>query len=56
MDAVETYLAELEEVDLCIHVPSEKIVQQEDGHMILDHLIATTLRGQVEAEAERVEG
>jgi D-sedoheptulose 7-phosphate isomerase len=38
-------------VDHCIHVPSDKIVQQEDGHMILDHLIASTLRQLIEAEA-----
>jgi D-sedoheptulose 7-phosphate isomerase len=38
-------------VDLCIHVPSDKIVQQEDGHMILDHLMATTLRRLIEEEA-----
>ncbi len=38
-------------VDLCIHVPSDRIVQQEDGHMILDHLIATTLRQLIEEEA-----
>jgi D-sedoheptulose 7-phosphate isomerase len=40
-------------VDLCIHVPSDRIVQQEDGHMILDHLMATTLRQLIEAEAGR---
>jgi D-sedoheptulose 7-phosphate isomerase len=41
-------------VDHCVHVPSDKIVQQEDGHMILDHLIATTLRSLIEAEAGEV--
>lgn len=38
-------------VDVCIQVPSDKIVQQEDGHMILDHLMATTLRQLIEEEA-----
>ena len=38
-------------VDHCIHVPSDKIVQQEDGHMILDHLIVSTLRQVIESEA-----
>ena len=37
-------------VDICIHVPSDRIVQQEDGHMILDHLMATTLRQLIEEE------
>ena len=37
-------------VDICIHVPSHKIVQQEDGHMILDHLMATTIRRLIEEE------
>ncbi len=38
-------------VDLCIHIPSDNIVQQEDGHMILDHLMASTLRQLIEEEA-----
>lgn len=38
-------------VDVCIQVPSDKIVQQEDGHMILDHLMATTLRQLIEEDA-----
>ena len=38
-------------VDHCILVPSDHIGQQEDGHMILDHLIATTLHQLVEEEA-----
>jgi D-sedoheptulose 7-phosphate isomerase len=37
--------------DHCILIPSDNIGQQEDGHMILDHLIATTLRKQIETEA-----
>jgi D-sedoheptulose 7-phosphate isomerase len=36
----------------CIHVPSDRIIQQEDGHMILDHLMASTLRQLIEAEAQ----
>jgi D-sedoheptulose 7-phosphate isomerase len=31
-------------VDLCIFIPDEYIGRQEDGHMILDHLISYTLR------------
>lgn len=38
-------------VDICIHVPSDRIVQQEDGHMILDHLMASTLHRLIEEEA-----
>jgi D-sedoheptulose 7-phosphate isomerase len=38
-------------VDICIHVPSDRIVQQEDGHMILDHLTASTLHRLIEEEA-----
>jgi D-sedoheptulose 7-phosphate isomerase len=37
-------------VDYCITIPSDTIVQQEDGHMILDHVIVTTLRKLIEAE------
>jgi len=40
-------------VDLCIHIPSDKMVQQEDGHMILDHLMVTTLRRLIEQAGER---
>lgn len=36
--------------DHCIFIPSPHIVHQEDGHMILDHVIATTLKGLIEAE------
>jgi D-sedoheptulose 7-phosphate isomerase len=36
--------------DLRVIVPSPKITQQEDGHMILDHVIATALREQIERE------
>jgi D-sedoheptulose 7-phosphate isomerase len=38
-------------VDHCILVPSDRIGQQEDAHMILDHLIASTLRELIEQEA-----
>jgi D-sedoheptulose 7-phosphate isomerase len=37
-------------VDYCILVPSDYIGQQEDGHMILDHIIASTLRKMIEKE------
>ncbi|HID24182.1 MAG TPA: SIS domain-containing protein [Planctomycetaceae bacterium] len=35
-------------VDHCILVPSDHIGQQEDMHMVLDHVIATTLRHLIE--------
>ena len=41
-------------VDYCILVPSDHIGQQEDAHMILDHLIASTLRQLIEQEASLV--
>jgi D-sedoheptulose 7-phosphate isomerase len=37
-------------VDWCIFIPSEHIGQQEDGHMILDHVIAVTLKQLIAAE------
>lgn len=37
-------------VDHCILVPSKHIVQQEDMHLVLDHVIATTLRQLIESE------
>jgi D-sedoheptulose 7-phosphate isomerase len=40
-------------VDHCIYVPSDDIGQQEDAHMILDHLIASTLRQLIQAEANQ---
>lgn len=40
-------------VDHCIYVPSDDIGQQEDAHMILDHLIAKTLRQLIEAESRQ---
>ncbi|MFA5026825.1 MAG: SIS domain-containing protein [Candidatus Methylomirabilota bacterium] len=36
--------------DLKVIIPSPKITQQEDGHMILDHAIATALRERIERE------
>ena len=39
-------------VEHCICVPSDHVGQQEDAHMILDHVIATTLRQLIEEEAE----
>jgi D-sedoheptulose 7-phosphate isomerase len=38
--------------DHCILVPSDHVGQQEDAHMILDHVIATTVRQLIEEEAE----
>jgi len=38
-------------VDHCILVPSDHISQQEDAHMILDHVIATSLGQLIEEEA-----
>ena len=37
-------------VDHCIFIPSGLIGQQEDGHMILDHVIVLTLKDLIEAE------
>jgi D-sedoheptulose 7-phosphate isomerase len=38
-------------VEHCILVPSDHITQQEDAHLILDHVIANTLRQLIESEA-----
>ncbi len=38
--------------DIKVIIPSPKITQQEDGHMILDHVIATVLRDRIERWAE----
>ncbi len=38
-------------VDHGVFIPSDHIGQQEDGHMILDHVITSALRQLVEAEA-----
>ena len=43
-------------VEHCICVPSDHVGQQEDAHMILDHVIATTLRQLIEEEAEARRG
>ena len=37
-------------VDHCIFIPSDHIGLQEDGHMILDHVIANTLKEIIQAE------
>jgi len=37
-------------VDHCIFIPSDHIGHQEDGHMILDHVIANTLKELIQAE------
>ena len=37
-------------VDKCIFIPSDHIGRQEDAHMILDHIIANTLRELIQAE------
>lgn len=36
-------------VDHCVHIPDDHIGRQEDGHMILDHVIASTLRQLIRA-------
>lgn len=36
--------------DHCVFIPSAHIGQQEDGHMILDHVIVSALRELIEAE------
>jgi D-sedoheptulose 7-phosphate isomerase len=41
-------LAEL--ADLCVIVPSDRIGQQEDGHLILNHTLAFALRARLEQE------
>ena len=40
-------------VDHCVCIPDDHIGRQEDGHMILDHVIANTLRDLIEQEAIR---
>ena len=37
-------------VDHCISIPDEHIGRQEDGHLILDHVIANTLRWMIEGD------
>lgn len=38
--------------DLAIIVPASRISQQEDGHLILNHVIATALRARIEQSEE----
>jgi mannose-1-phosphate guanylyltransferase len=40
-------------VDLCVRAPARRIGQQEDLHMVLDHLLAVLLRGWIEEIARR---
>ena len=40
-------------VDYCIFIPDDHIGRQEDGHMILDHVIANTLRILIAREAKK---
>jgi len=39
--------------DLCVRVPADRIGQQEDGHLILNHAIALALRERIELHAVR---
>jgi mannose-1-phosphate guanylyltransferase len=43
-----------EMVDLCVRAPATHIGQQEDIHMVLDHMITSALRSWVSAIAERL--
>ena len=43
-------------VDICVHAPAEFIGQQEDIHMILDHIIFRILHQQMLTESSRVDG
>lgn len=43
------YLKEI--VDYCIHIPDPNTARQEDGHMILDHIFAITLRRMIAEES-----
>jgi D-sedoheptulose 7-phosphate isomerase len=36
-------------------IPSDHIGQQEDGHMILDHVIANTIKSMIETDNEQIE-
>jgi len=38
-------------VDYCISIPDEHMGRQEDGHLILDHIIANTLRWMIAGDA-----
>jgi len=37
-------------VDVAVKIPAARIGQQEDGHMILDHVLAYALRARIEQE------
>lgn len=39
--------------DMCVIVPADRIGQQEDGHLILNHAIALALRERIELHATR---
>lgn len=39
--------------DLCVIVPADRIGQQEDGHLILNHAISLALRERIELHAHR---
>ncbi len=39
-------------VDYCISIPDEHMGRQEDGHLILDHIIANTLKWMIAGEIE----
>jgi D-sedoheptulose 7-phosphate isomerase len=40
------------QVDYCISIPDGHMGRQEDGHLILDHIIANTLRWMIAGETE----
>jgi D-sedoheptulose 7-phosphate isomerase len=40
------------QVDHCVLIPDEHMGRQEDGHLILDHIIAHSLRWMIAGEAE----
>ncbi len=43
-------------VDHCVFIPDAYIGRQEDGHMILDHMIASLLRKLITGEIEAIPG
>ena len=43
-------------VDYCVFIPDAYIGRQEDGHMILDHMIASILRKLIAGEIEPIPG
>lgn len=43
-------------VDHCVFIPDGQIGRQEDGHMILDHMIAHILRGLISGEIAGIPG